>query len=51
MHLQGEWYSGLHEQKCFKPLEGGDPSPLLSPDEAAPGMLGLVLGSPSTRET
>lgn len=28
----------------------GDPSPLLSPGEAAPGVLGPVVNTPSTRE-
>lgn len=41
----GQQHTGLHED-CHPQIEGGDPSPLLSPGETTAGVLCSVMGSP-----
>ncbi|KAJ7415338.1 hypothetical protein BTVI_38494 [Pitangus sulphuratus] len=46
---EGQWRPDLDQEQCGQQDQGSDPSPVLSPSEATPGVLCSVLG-PSVQE-
>lgn len=42
-HIEGQWYPGLRSDKCCQPVEGADPSRLLTTSEATAGVVCTVL--------
>lgn len=40
---EGQWYPGVHQEESGQQVEGGDPDPLLDPNEATSGVLCSIL--------
>ncbi|RMC05426.1 hypothetical protein DUI87_18618 [Hirundo rustica rustica] len=42
---ESQWYCGVHQEECAQQVKGADPALLLSPGDAASGVVCPVLGS------